>query len=155
MSKIVFFDLETTGVERDPNNVRIVEISAQKVDKETLEVVDTLYHRCNNDDVPIDPGATAVTGITEDDVKDCPTFTSIAKEVFDFFDTHHPKFNEWFPTWEDFEKRVREDNWDFKIFGPGDEVAHVFPGSYIIKWGPGSYEAVNGLFFESEYVEAF
>ena len=87
MSKyIVFFDLETTGVERDPNNVRIVEISAQKVDKETLEVVDTLYHRCNNDDVPIDPGATAVTGITEDDVKDCPTFASIAQEVFDFFD---------------------------------------------------------------------
>lgn len=78
------------------------------------------------------------------------------REVFDFFgEDHHPKFNEWFPTWEDFEKRVREDNWDFKIFGPGDEVTHVFPGSYIIKWGPGAYEAVNGLFFESEYVEAF
>ena len=77
------------------------------------------------------------------------------REVFDFFDTHHPRFNEWFPTWEDFEKRVREDNWDFKIFGPGDEVTHVFPGSYIIKWAPGAYEAVNGCFFESEYEEVF
>ena len=77
------------------------------------------------------------------------------KEVFDFFDSHHPKFNEWFPTWQDFENRVREDNWDFKIFGPGDEGQHVFPGSYIIKWGPGAYSAVNGLYFESEYEEIY
>ena len=40
------------------------------------------------------------------------------REVFDFFDKHHPKFDEWFPKWEDFEKRVRDDNWDFKILDP-------------------------------------
>lgn len=73
------------------------------------------------------------------------------REVFDFFDQHHPKFDEWFPTWEDFEKRVKEDNWDFKIFGPDGEVQHVYPGAYIIKWGPGAYQAVGGMYFESEY----
>lgn len=75
------------------------------------------------------------------------------REVFDFFEDHPAKFNEWFPTWEDFEERVRQDNWLFKIFGPDNEVQHVYPGSYIIKWGPGAYEAVNGLYFESEFEE--
>lgn len=75
------------------------------------------------------------------------------KEVFDFFDQHHPKFNEWFPTWKDYEEYVKKDGYCFKIFGPNNETTHVYPGSYIIKWAPGAYEAVNGLFFESEYEE--
>lgn len=86
MSKIVFFDLETTGIERDPNNVRIVEISAIKVDTDTLEEIDRLYYKCNNGDVPISPGATAVHGISEEDVKDLPTFHMLAKDVYKFFE---------------------------------------------------------------------
>ena len=77
------------------------------------------------------------------------------REVFDFFDSRYHKFNDWFPGWEEFEKDTKENNWGIKIYGPDDEITNVFPGSYIIRWGPGEYEAVNGLFFESEYVEAF
>ena len=77
MSKpIVFFDLETTGKSQNNDDVRIIEISAQKVNPETLEVIDSLYYKCNNGDVPISPGATAVHGISEEDVKDLPTFQS-------------------------------------------------------------------------------
>ncbi len=73
------------------------------------------------------------------------------REVFDFFDHHPEKFSEWFPTWEDFENRVKADNWLFKIFGPDNEVQYVYPGSYIVKYGPDAYEALNGCYFESEY----
>ena len=87
MSKpIVFFDLETTGKSSNPDNVRIIEISAYKVDPETLEVLGTLYHKCNNDGVPIDPDATERHGMTEKDLVGLPTFRDVAKETFDFFD---------------------------------------------------------------------
>ena len=62
MSKpIVFYDLETTGKNDDKDKVRIIEISALKVNPETLDIIDTLYYKCNNDGVPIDPDATKET----------------------------------------------------------------------------------------------
>jgi DNA polymerase-3 subunit epsilon len=87
MSKpIVFFDLETTGKSNNPDDVRIIEISAVKVDPETLDVIGKLYHKCNNDGVPIQPDATERHGMVEEDLKDCLPFTVYAKETFDFFD---------------------------------------------------------------------
>lgn len=87
MSKpIVFYDLETTGIDRDSNNIRIVEISAIKVDKDTLEELGRIYYKCNNGDVHISPSATEKHGITEEDVKDLPTFQEVAPKVFEFFD---------------------------------------------------------------------
>lgn len=83
---IVFYDLETTGIDRDANNIRIVEISAIKVDKLTLEEIDRIYYKCNNGDVHISIDATDKHGISEDDVKDLPTFHDIANDVFKFFD---------------------------------------------------------------------
>ena len=86
MSKpIVFFDLETTGKNEDKDKVRIIEISAIKVDPETLDVIDTLYHKCNNDGVPIDPDATERHGMKEEDLVGLPPFRQYAKETFDFF----------------------------------------------------------------------
>lgn len=86
MSKpIVFFDLETTGKSQNPDNVRIIEISAIKVDPETLEKIDELYYKCNNDSVPIDPDATERHGMVEADLAGCPTFQECAKATFDFF----------------------------------------------------------------------
>lgn len=83
---IIFFDLETTGKSTNPNNVRIIEISAKKVDYETLDVIDTLYFKCNNDGVPIDPDATERHGMVEADLVGFPTFQSVAGQTFKFFE---------------------------------------------------------------------
>lgn len=75
-SPLVFFDLETTGVNIVKD--RIVEISFVKVCPNGQEICKT---RRINPDMPIPPEATAVHGITDEDVKDCPTFKEIAKSL--------------------------------------------------------------------------
>lgn len=73
---LVFFDLETTGVDlvRD----RIVEISILKVMPDGSEESKT---RRINPERPIPPESTAIHGITDEDVKDCPPFRSVAKSL--------------------------------------------------------------------------
>lgn len=73
---LVFFDLETTGI--DIVHDRIVEISMVKVMPNSDEIVKT---RRINPGMPIPPESTAIHGITDDDVKDCPTFKEIAKSL--------------------------------------------------------------------------
>lgn len=76
---IVFFDLETTGV--DTSKDRIVEISMIKIMPDGEEFVRT---RKINPEMPIPPEATAVHGITDEDVKDQPTFRQVAKSLAQF-----------------------------------------------------------------------
>ena len=57
---------------------RIVEVSMVKVMPDGREEVKT---RRINPEMPIPPQATAVHGISDDDVKDCPTFKEIAKSL--------------------------------------------------------------------------
>lgn len=76
---IIFFDIESTGVE--PAKDHIVEISLIKVHPNGDEEVKT---RRINPGVPIPAAATAIHGITDDDVKDCPTFPQIAKSLAAF-----------------------------------------------------------------------
>lgn len=78
---IVFFDQETTGV--DTSKDRIVEISLVKVAPDGAETVKT---RRLNPGMHIPAEATAVHGITDEDVKDCPTFQQIAKSLAQFID---------------------------------------------------------------------
>ena len=73
---IVFFDLETTGTNTVQD--RIVEISYIKVSPNGNE---DMHTRRVNPEMHIPEGATAVHGITDDDVRDCPTFKEIAKEI--------------------------------------------------------------------------
>lgn len=73
---IVFFDLETTGV--DTSKDRIVEISLVKVMPDGEQLVKT---RRINPEMPIPAEATAVHHITDEDVKDCPTFRQVAKSL--------------------------------------------------------------------------
>ena len=80
---VVFFDLECTSISFNPDNVRIIEIAAIKVDLDTLEEIDRLYFKCNNGDVHIAKDAYEVHGISEESVKDLPTFHDRAKEVFE------------------------------------------------------------------------
>ena len=73
---LVFFDLETTGM--DTATDRIVEISYLKVFPNGTEESKTMRV---NPEVPIPEGATAVHGISDEDVKNCPTFKEIAKTL--------------------------------------------------------------------------
>ena len=73
---IVFFDLETTGVNIAKD--RIVEISLLKVLPNGKE---EQWTRRLNPGMHIPEEATAVHGIHDDDVKDCPSFKDIAREL--------------------------------------------------------------------------
>lgn len=73
---LVFFDLETTGI--DMVNDRIVEICILKVFPDGRTEVKT---RRVNPTIPIPAQATAIHGITNEDIKDCPTFKEIAKSL--------------------------------------------------------------------------
>ena len=76
---IVFFDLETTGV--DTSKDRIVEISMIKVMPDGSKDVKT---RRVNPEMPIPAEATAVHGITDEEVKNEPTFRQLAKSLAQF-----------------------------------------------------------------------
>ena len=78
---LVFFDLETTGINitRD----RIVEISVLKVHPNGKEETKT---RRINPEMPIPPQSTAIHGITDEDVKDCPKFKQVAKSFADLLE---------------------------------------------------------------------
>lgn len=71
---IVFFDLETTGINIVTD--RIVEISYLKIFPDGSEEQKT--YRINPE-MPIPDKSTAIHGITDDDVKDKPTFKEFAK----------------------------------------------------------------------------
>jgi DNA polymerase-3 subunit epsilon len=76
---IVFFDLETTGT--DPAKDRIVELAFIKLHPDGQK--DKFVKRVNPG-MPIPPDATAVHGISNEDVKDCPTFKQIAHTLYDW-----------------------------------------------------------------------
>lgn len=78
---IVFFDLETTGV--DTTRDRIVEISLVKVMPNGEQIVKT---RRINPEIPIPAEATAVHHITDEDVKGEPTFRQVAKSLAQFLE---------------------------------------------------------------------
>ncbi len=73
---LIFFDLETTGV--DVSKDRIVEICYIKVFPDGSEKE---YTRRINPGMHIPEGASAVHGIYDDDVKDCPLFREVAREI--------------------------------------------------------------------------
>ena len=73
---MVFFDLETTGV--NVASDRIVEISWLKIQPDGRE---SKWTQLVNPTIPIDPRAIAIHGITDEDVKDKPTFTEIARTL--------------------------------------------------------------------------
>jgi DNA polymerase-3 subunit epsilon len=78
---IIFFDLETTGV--DTARDRIVEISMVKIGVDGEKQVKT---RRINPEMPIPAEATAVHGITDEDVRNEPTFKQIAKSLAQFIE---------------------------------------------------------------------
>jgi DNA polymerase-3 subunit epsilon len=73
---LVFFDLETTGV--DICKDRIVEISCHKVYPDGREETKTLRI---NPGMPIPKSASDVHGISDADVANCPIFSQVAAEI--------------------------------------------------------------------------
>lgn len=73
---IVFFDLETTGT--NINTDRIVEISYIKVHPNGNEESKTLRI---NPEMPIPADSSAIHGIYDADVADCPPFKEVAKNI--------------------------------------------------------------------------
>ena len=73
---LVFFDLETTGL--NIGSDRIVELSYHKLYPDGSSAGRT--YRINPE-MPIPKTASEVHGITDDDVRDCPVFAQVAKEI--------------------------------------------------------------------------
>lgn len=78
---IVFFDLETTGINIAKD--KIVEISVLKIHPNGKEEQRTTRV---NPGMHIPEEATAIHGIRDEDVKDCPVFKNIAKELARFIE---------------------------------------------------------------------
>ena len=77
---LVVFDIESTGT--SPRKDRIIELAAIRVNPDGTE-----DRKCwlLNPTVPIPPETTAIHGIADEDVKDCPTFADKAQEILAFF----------------------------------------------------------------------
>ncbi|MEI6174260.1 MAG: exonuclease domain-containing protein [Bacteroidota bacterium] len=78
---IAFFDLETTGIKVATD--RIVEICIYRLNADESTRIKTLRI---NPEMPIPPEVTVIHGITDEDVKDCPTFKQVAHELAQFLD---------------------------------------------------------------------
>ena len=78
---LIFFDLETTGINISKD--KIVEISLLKVYPGGKEEVKT---RRINPEMPIPASSTAIHGISDEDVKDCPTFKQVAKSLVEILE---------------------------------------------------------------------
>ena len=76
---ICFFDLETTGI--SIVNDRIVEISVLKIEKNGEEISKTWLV---NPTIPIPRIVSSIHGITDEMVKDKPTFKDVSNEIFSF-----------------------------------------------------------------------
>lgn len=78
---IVFFDLETTGLNIASD--RIIEIFILKVYPDGHE---ESLHYTLNPEMPIPAESTAIHHFTNDDVKECPTFQQVARKIAQFIE---------------------------------------------------------------------
>ena len=76
---IIFFDLETTGINHAKD--RIVELALVRIKPDGSR---DSYVKRVNPGMPIPPDSTAIHGITDDDVKDAPAFKQIAHHLYDW-----------------------------------------------------------------------
>ena len=78
---LVFIDLETTGINLSTD--RIVEIAIVKVLPDGTKLV---KQKLINPQMPIPKGSSDIHGITDEKVKDAPTFKQVANELKQFID---------------------------------------------------------------------
>lgn len=73
LENLVFFDLETTGLEADCRIVQIAIVRGERI-----------YQSLVNPEMPIPPESTAIHRITDEDVVGMPTFDQVADDVLEF-----------------------------------------------------------------------
>ncbi|MBX9733856.1 MAG: 3'-5' exonuclease [Chitinophagaceae bacterium] len=78
---LAFLDLETTGINISTD--RIVEIAIVKIG---IDGTKQVKRKLINPQMPIPAGATEVHGITDDMVKEAPTFKQVANEIKQFIE---------------------------------------------------------------------
>lgn len=78
---LAFLDLETTGINISTD--RIVEIAIVKIN---IDGTKQVKRKLINPQMPIPAGATEVHGITDDMVKEAPTFKQVANEIKQFIE---------------------------------------------------------------------
>ena len=78
---IVFIDLETTGINFATD--RIIEIAIVKISPDKEKQV---KHKIVNPQIPIPKNSSDIHGITDEHVKDKPTFKEVANELKQFID---------------------------------------------------------------------
>lgn len=76
---IAFFDLETTGLNISQD--KIIEIAILKINPNQRE---DRYLKRVNPGIPIPKESFDIHGISNEDLKDCPSFKELAKEIVDF-----------------------------------------------------------------------
>lgn len=78
---IVFIDLETTGINIATD--RVIEIAIVKIMPDKTKIV---KHKLINPQMPIPKSSTDIHGITDDKVKNAPSFKEVANEIKQFID---------------------------------------------------------------------
>ena len=78
---ICFLDLETTGI--NVSTDKIVEIAIVKISPDGTQVI---KRKLINPEMPIPKSASDIHGITDEMVKDAPTFKSVANEIKQFIE---------------------------------------------------------------------
>jgi DNA polymerase-3 subunit epsilon len=76
---IIFFDLESTGTDHVKD--RIVELALVKILPDGTR---DKYVKRVNPGIPIPPEVTLIHGISDADIKDCPSFKQIAHSLYDW-----------------------------------------------------------------------
>ncbi len=78
---IAFFDIETTGI--NVSTDRILEISILKINPDQSQEINTMRI---NPTIPIPKQSSEIHGIYQEDIKDCPTFKDVAKNISKFIE---------------------------------------------------------------------
>jgi DNA polymerase III epsilon subunit-like protein len=87
---IVVIDLEATCPSEDQGNntidrSSIIEIGAVRLDRRSLEIVETFSELVRPEDYPIVPFITGITGISPDMVKDKDTFGAVGARFLEWY----------------------------------------------------------------------
>ena len=154
---LVFFDLETTGV--DVEKDRIVQIAITRMvptsEEDTVRKTEDMW--LVNPGIPIPERASAVHGIYDADVEGMPTFSDISEEVAKWFEgadvCGHNVIRFDIPLLENEMKRVGR---AFEIDGGAVDTLRIFQGRfrhtldcahrlYEGTWFEGSHDAGNDV----------
>lgn len=80
---LISFDLETTGT--DITNDRIIQIGTRKITIKDGQFIHEDKQMMINPGIPISAEATEVHGISDDDVRGCPSFADVAATLYQYF----------------------------------------------------------------------